>query len=178
MKKFCFKIIKILRDPGLYISVEKRETRIVIVHLMFDWFFLLETAESDRQHFFQPMFSFELKLYFVLLLIFMMHCMCKWLYISLACWVNKHNRKSHNAVMCSPWSSRFTCTCIEPIPVMCGCIPRTESRTRGSSPGTAHDRPSTALPPPLYCSPLLAESCKNQMTANSTHLKVKKRRTI
>lgn len=58
------------------------------------------------------------------------------------------------------------CPCVELIPVRFVCIPRTESHTRGSSPGTVRDTPSAALPPPLYCSPSPTE--QNTDESNTT----------
>lgn len=61
------------------------------------------------------------------------------------------------------------CPCVE-LPGRCVCTPHTDSHTRGSSPGTAHDKPSAALPPPLYCSPSPTEPCKKQMRAKISTL--------
>lgn len=62
------------------------------------------------------------------------------------------------------------CPCVEFLPGRCVCTPHTDSHTRGSSPGTAHDKPSAALPPPLYCSPSPTEPCKKQMRAKISTL--------
>ena len=56
------------------------------------------------------------------------------------------------------------------VPVRFVCTPHTGSRTRGSSPGTAHDIPSAALPLPLYCSPSPAEPCKMQIKAKKYNI--------
>ena len=75
-------------------------------------------------------------------------------------------------------SLECVCVCVCLIPVRCVCIPRTESRTRGSSPGTARDRPSAALPPPRCCSPSPAEQNAHQSTINALMHETQFRQTL